>query len=165
MDIAKLKARDVMTKNVVTIHHEASLTEVLETLAEEKISGAPVVDEAAKPVGVISASDILSYESTRAPKHAVKAAFYTLEETGGTIPLDELEEEGKLEEILDSVPASRVMTPRVVSVRPDAPLSLVARLMSKERIHRVVVLEKGRIVGMVSSLDVLKALGRAAPKN
>jgi CBS domain-containing protein len=56
------------------------------------------------------------------------------------------------------------MTSNVIKVKPDTGLRQIARIMSKERIHRVMVMERGRVVGLVSSMDVLKALAKDQPK-
>lgn len=161
MAFEKLNAKSVMSRNVITIHLDTSLQEALETLADERITGAPVVDESGKPVGVVSQTDIVHYEVNKAPAKTGRTAFYSMSESEELPDVKDLEEQGELEEILAGVPVSRVMTPKVLWVKPDSTLPEVAAVMAKERVHRVLVVEKGKIVGLVSSLDILKALGKA----
>jgi CBS domain-containing protein len=158
MELERLAAKDVMSKNVVTIHFETSLQEALETLSDERISGAPVVDEAGKPVGVISLTDLVKYEVNKAPKGT--SSYYT--EADDPDDVQKVEEQGELEDVLSTVPVTRAMTPLVVSVKPGAALPEVAGIMARQRIHRVLVVEKGKIVGLVSSMDLLKALAKSA---
>lgn len=165
MDLQKLKAKDLMTKRVVSIHFETSLQETLETLSEEKISGAPVVDQEGKPIGVISLTDIASYEVNKAPKPTSgQTSFYSIPETEGLVGIEDVEETGQLDEMLSTVPVVRAMTPTIFSVAPATPIPQVAGRMVQERVHRILVTDKGKIVGLVSSLDILKAIAKAAKK-
>lgn len=158
MELERLTARDIMSKNVVTIHFETSLQEALETLSDERISGAPVVDETGKPVGVISLTDLVRYEVNKAPKGT--STYYT--EADDPEDVQRVEEQGELEDVLSTVPVTRAMTPLVVSVKPGTTVPEIAGIMSRQRIHRVLVIEKGKIAGLVSSMDLLKALAKSA---
>lgn len=158
MELERLTAKDIMTKNVVTIHFETSLQEALETLSDERISGAPVVDETGKPVGVISLTDLVNYEVNKAPKGM--SNYYT--EADDPEDVQRVEEHAELEDVLSTVPVSRAMTPVVVSVKPGAAVPEIAGIMARQRIHRVLVIDKGKIAGLVSSMDLLKALAKSA---
>jgi CBS-domain-containing membrane protein len=162
--LERVTARDIMSRNVVNLRADMSLREAIEILMEEQITGAPVIDAEQRLVGVLSLSDIASYEvgRLRATEPRRSPYFHRLEyerfEEG-------LEDEELPEEILDSTSVALAMTPMTITVGPRTPAVEIARIMVKERIHRVLVTERFKILGVVSSMDILKAVAetRANP--
>lgn len=159
--LEKMRAKQVMAKNVVTLRANMSLREALETLTEEKISGAPVCDEEGRPQGVISVSDIVGFEvgkiRNREPQRAL---YYSVADFQDTEEISNLDEEDRPEEILETATVGQAMTPMTITVSPETTLIEVARVMTKEKIHRVLVTEAFKVVGLVSSMDILKAIAR-----
>ncbi len=150
-------ARDVMTTEVITVTPATHLSEFARICAEDGISGAPVVTVDGRLVGVVSRTDLLAHLMDSG--HGA-AALGELGEAGlGTMPGMASEAE---EEVLGSV--DDIMQPEVVSVDPSTPISAVARRMFDERIHRVVVVEGRRILGIITSLDLLGQFPGAAPR-
>lgn len=161
VDLNKLKAKSVMSKKLVTLNPGMSLREALEVLSEEKISGAPVTDDEGRPVGVISITDIAGYEVGKIRnKEPRRALYYSIADFETTEEIANLEDEELPEEILDSATVAMAMTPMTITVGPDSSLSQVAKVMSKERVHRVLVTEAFKVIGLVSSMDILKAIAR-----
>jgi CBS domain-containing protein len=148
-------ARDVMQSHVITVDPDLPLLDAHRLLVEEEIGGAPVVDETGRLVGVISSSDLLRAEeeeregSNRAPSY-----FTDLLEFSAPHPIDS----NDLQDRLGQLVVSEAMTPGGVSVAPDTPIDQVAGLMRRHRIHRVLVLEADRLVGIISSFDLLELL-------
>lgn len=147
---------DFMSRSVVTARADQPLREVVRLLGERRIAGVPVVNDDGEVAGVISQSDIAAHvaeswsELTAAPD---PGRFYQ----SLWIPESDLHERVSAE-----TPVSEVMSPYVLYATPDASLDETAELMLTHGIHRVVVLHQRSIVGIVSSLDLLRAYREAS---
>ncbi len=152
---AALTARDIMQTEILTVATSTPLSDVESLLGEHRIGGIPVTDEAGHIAGVLSMRDLLelySQDNDSQPRRG--AGFYHL----STREL--------LEEDFDSfeVPAEaeetagQVMTAEVYSVEVGASLDEIAKTMTKHRIHRVLVQENKKHVGLISTMDILQAL-------
>ncbi len=140
---------DVMNPGVVCTRPDMSLREVERLFTDRRITGAPVVDEDGRPVGVVSQHDLVASQADP-PSAGDSGRFYTDVETYRDIaraPIDPSE-----------LLVSRVMTPEVVSVDRETPIAEAARLMRDRRVHRLLVTRKGVLVGIVTSIDLLAAL-------
>jgi len=181
-----LKVRDIMQSGVVTVTPGATVRELARVLANAQISGVPVLDEDAHLVGVVSASDVVRLAAEEAEVRLVTSALRTgterddeIDEGEDTVEQDPygffLPESSPLNEpaLLAEVPESRLdttlvgdlMTPVSFTVDPDAPVAELCDFLVRGRIHRAVVVERNRLVGIVTSSDVLRAVadGRLTP--
>jgi CBS domain-containing protein len=144
-------AKDIMHPNVVTVTDTMDLREAAKIFVEERISGAPVVNELGNLVGVISQSDLVEYELATERELTVEAPFYRR-------PYDESLDPGRGFQI-EELPADTVkdvMTPYLITIREDTPIREVAARMAQCGIHRVIVVDDDQqIRGIVTSLDVL----------
>lgn len=151
-------ARSVMEKRIVTVGRTAPLSEVERLLTENRISGMPVTDAAGRAIGVVSYRDLLDHYAENPDARPRRArAFYRLSTEH---LLDEDFESFEVpEESEDTV--EDVMTPEIVHVRSDATLEEVCRTMGEHEVHRVLVTdpETQKVVGIISSLALLKAMG------
>lgn len=168
-----LRLRDIMTTDVVSVPPGATLREVAEVLAERQVSGAPVVDDG-RVVGVITATDLVRFESPEAaprprrpeqggreegrPEPPPSFVVELWAEPGPEVLERFLEARSMEADPLDRHTAAEIMTPDVVALPPDAEIHAAAERMLRERVHRVLVMEDGRLVGVVSSTDVLRAV-------
>lgn len=134
-----LKVRDLMTRDVLHVAPSASIRETAELLATEHVSGAPVV-RLGKLVGMISARDLLDFIAA--------------------LPADPEAVSGGLEHgILDDHTVDEAMTPSpLATIAPDAPASRAAELMQQEQVHRLPVVEEGKLVGIITTTDLVKAV-------
>ncbi|MBK7583894.1 MAG: CBS domain-containing protein [Myxococcales bacterium] len=141
-----------MTQKVLTVSADWSLTELKAFLLERGISGAPVVDEKGKLVGVVSSTDLLRSEDGR---ESTQGSFFaaSLER-----PLDEDELETLFVEGAPTQVVGDVMTPVVFQIAADAEIDEAADTMVRGRIHRIVVTEGESVVGIVTALDLVRAL-------
>lgn len=160
-------ARDLMHTKVVTLRPDAPLKEALATLEEHEISGAPVVDVSGRPVGFLTTRDIAR------PDHfegsALGAARRDID--FAELPSDE-NDEGMVDEdailarddyspaVLGSGSVQDWMSEDVTTVAPEDDLRTVCRAMAENHIHRVLVLEKGRIAGIVTTMDIVQYFAR-----
>ena len=141
----RIAVREVMTKNVIKVGADADLTEVTNLLSENRISGLPVVDEDNRVIGVITEGDVLSMAGMR--EHGFKDIIrHILGE-----PLSRPKEGRRLRD---------VMTSPAITTGPDADIRDVALTLDEKRIKRLpVVDEQGRLIGVISRADIVRAIG------
>ena len=161
MFLVNLTAKDVMTTPVLTVKDNMSIEEVSDFLADQMITGAPVVDQNDKAIGVVSLSDIARNEPRR--EHIVSDKIesdyimrdwdsFSNEETTG-FHLEESE----------TLLAKDIMTPFIYKVEENTPLKQLASIMLSGRIHRLFVTKNEKIIGIVSVLDMLKTFMAQRP--
>lgn len=146
-------ARDIMTTNVLTASDDWSLPELARFLTDHSISGAPVVDDRGRLVGVVSVTDV-ARATGNATSHWVEPS--TLYHHEGRLSSDDL---GAL--VMEAEGESTVrdiMTSVVFEVDVNASVGQVASTLLRGRIHRAFVVEAGRVVGVISALDLLREL-------
>jgi CBS domain-containing protein len=152
----RLVARDLMNEEVITVSVDWTARQLAEFLTDNEISGAPVVDEQGHVVGVVSLSDLARSEAEggRLIPDQSDPGYWVRgwEEKASADELRGLhvEEDGPM--------VRDLMNPAVFSVDEETPISEVARSMIDARIHRVLVTRGRRIVGIVSSTDLLGLL-------
>lgn len=154
-----MQARDIMRKRVVTVTPNMTLREVAKLFSDRHISGAPVVEPGGGLVGVVSRTDLVQQErdcSAVAPAYQREA-----EETARS--------RGLHFEDPDYTRVKQIMTPWVISFEQDTPIPELARQMLAKRIHRVMITRDGKLCGIVTSTDILRALvkisdGKKSPK-
>lgn len=146
-----MRARELMSTPVVTIHPEAPLKDLAELMVGHRVSGVPVVDRGGMLIGVVSESDVMEKIDGAAGADA----------EGGLPRLLTA-----LSKALDgsSKPTARavadLMTTRVVTAGPDATVQELVHLMIAYDINRVPVVETGRLVGIVTRADILRTVVR-----
>ena len=145
-----------MSRNVLVIPQHMSLKAAAHLLALAEVSGAPVIDELGRCVGVLSATDLVQWvdRGARAAQQVGTASACVCSDwqmlAMDLIPEDEV---------------SRYMTTDVVATRPEALIGEMARWMADAHIHRVVIVDsEGRPVGVVSSMDILAAVADGATR-
>jgi CBS-domain-containing membrane protein len=150
-----LQARDIMTREVVTVSPETPITALSKLLEDRKIGGVPVVDRDGRLVGIITQNDLVE----RARELELPPAINILDfHLYLQIPSHLLK---RVERMLGATVAE-VMSPQPVTVDPDTPVAQLAALMAKEQVHTLPVLEGGKIVGIIGKMDIIRALGKSA---
>jgi len=149
-----LTAQSVMTAEVKTAETSWSIQHLAEFLIEHSISGAPVLDDEGTLAGVVSLTDIVRHDTipVEGPR---RSSFY--HDGDGTI-YSSRELEGFRIVNEDRVTVGDIMTPIVFKVKEDTPLPAVADDMIRGQIHRVLVTRGNELVGIISALDMLKAV-------
>ena len=155
-----LKARTaagLMTPNLVSVRAHATVKEAVAFLIDKGISGAPVIDEAGRPVGVLTQTDILIHD--RQTVEHMAPGRPVLEEFEAGAPVAGPRWEGFQIEQTDPTPVSAVMTPVVFSVAASAPATRVIQEMLTLKVHRLFVVDDNNVlIGVISTLDVLRHL-------
>ncbi len=147
-----------MTPDVVAVSRKMDLRDLAKLFLEKGISGAPVIDDDGGLVGVISQTDLIFYQLTRDDELRVDSHFYqSARVEGHSLP------RGFQVEDLNTGRVEDVMTPIVHAVNETTPVPAIARMMTDEHIHRVIVVRGRRVTGIISALDVLRAMQTGGP--
>lgn len=147
----ELKVRDIMQADVVTVSPEATVRELAGVLAKHKISGVPVVDEEGHVLGMVSEADVILQD----------AEFhfpYYIQFLESVIYLQSV---AKFEERFRKAfgtKVSDVMSREVVDISPAASIHDAATLMADHKVNRLPVVEGGRLVGIVTRGDIVRAI-------
>lgn len=144
-----MRVAEIMSKEVVTVGPDTTIEEVAGLLTGKNISGVPVVDEDGKLKGIVTQKDLL-YKDMEPRFPAV------VELLGGLIYLKGVHKYNEELKKLVATKVEDIMTKEVVTVREDARVEDVARLMVEKGINRVPVVRDGNMVGIVSRGDVVK---------
>lgn len=145
---------EIMTAEVICVRPETSIDEVRALMIDRGIGGLPVVDAGGKPIGIVSRADVLRAERDRGDTDEVTARPRRRDEPGGL---------GEGLHVFEPtrVTAGEVMSPTVLALHEGSNVGQAASLMAFEGVHRLpVVSDAGRVVGILSSLDVLRWFGR-----
>jgi len=150
-------AGDLMTPNPVSIRDTATIREAVALLTDKGFSAAPVIDEAGRPVGVVSRGDILVHEREKVGVPGSVPDYYAGAELAAQAA--ELPRGQEPAARPDPTRVADLMTPAVFSVAPETPAAKVVEEMMALHIHRLFVVDHGGVlVGVISALDVLRHL-------
>jgi CBS domain-containing protein len=145
--------RDIMHTGVASVHPEDTLETVLRTMREHSLPGIPVVNDGLRCVGIITEADLVL-----AGEEADLHLPHYFELFGGIVFLESTKKfEQRLRKAIGST-ARDLMTEDPITIGPDAGVDEAARLIAHSKHNRLPVVEHGRLVGVVTRLDVLDAL-------
>lgn len=151
--LATHRVKDVMSRQVVSIHHKETLHEALQLMTENKVAAIPVVDSHDHCVGVLSTSDLM--EVTREVDDELDRHENDDSPHGWLISL--------LADSLGHRHIDTLMTNSVASVGPEATLVDASAEMLRNHVHRLPVVDpSGHLKGIVSTTDILEALVSSA---
>lgn len=158
-----LRARDLMERNVRTIGPGESAHEIARILEEEHISGLPVVSSSGRLLGIVSQTDLNRAVAEGADEALIESQ--SMDDRGGPLSgtAESDEDSVELEPDLAAAPTLRLaardlMSERVVTADEDETAGELAARMLEEGIHRLIILRRQAVVGLVSSTDLLRAL-------
>ena len=158
MPMTKLKVRDLMTTEVLTLRPDDTIKKAAIKLALDNMSGAPIVDAKYHLLGFLSEIDILNLIMKSQMKldkedGVDRLLDYSMD---STLPLDD--NLRQVSEEISNTEVSSIMVRSVMTTTPDAPIIEVLRIMLRLSINRIPVLEKGGLVGVISRSDIIFAL-------
>lgn len=151
-----MHARDIMTTSVITVGPKADLKEAARLMAENHISGLPVVDEKMRVLGLVSEGDLMRRHEINTQRDAKRRSWWLeLFSSNDQLAQDYVKSHAKV--------VSEVMASPIVTVSEDTPLVDVADILERHNIKRVPVVRNGKLVGVLSRADIVKAFaeGRA----
>jgi CBS domain-containing protein len=154
-----MRVSDIMARSVMTVTQDTTAVDVAKLMISHRISGVPVVDSDTRLVGIVTEGDLLRRVETGTERH--RTAWSEWFSPNSRLAADYVKSHARR--------VADIMTPDVVTVDGLATLGEVADLMEKHRIKRVPVVHGGKLVGIVSRADLLRALvsggGQAADEN
>lgn len=128
-----MRVAELMQSEVQTVPADSLVNDAVVIMADSHISGMPVVDGAGRMVGVISTTDIVTSE-------------------------EEAEDRTEREPLFERTLVRDLMTPRPLTIAPDADVREAARQMLYADVHRLFVTEGERLVGVISTTDIMHAV-------
>jgi len=146
-----LTVQDVMTTTVITVQATDPLKDVAQLLVDRRISGVPVVDAEGVLVGVVSEADFLLKEG--GPESEQVSRFRRLVESADA--------RMARRQKLAATTTGELMTSPPVTIGPRRPIAEAARLMTGRRVNRLPVVDAGRLIGIVTRADLLRAFARS----
>lgn len=150
-----MNVSDIMDPEPTTVAPDTPVERVVELLRDNELPGLPVVNEGGRCIGIITERDLVI-----ADDHGDLHLPHYIQLFGGVVFLESLHRfEEKLRKA-SAATARDLMTSDPVTVSPDATVREAGRLISKEGHNRLPVVEHGRLVGVVTRIDVLEALTR-----
>jgi len=152
LDEAIFTAGDLMTRDVAVVHPETSLLEAVKLMAQRRISGMPVVDDAGKIVGMMSEGDLVRWHEGYTERQA-----HWLDMLADGFELAPAFLEGIQEQ---QRKVKSVMSAGAITVSEETPAREVASLMYAKNIKRVPVVRDGKLVGIVARSDLIRALAQ-----
>ena len=134
-----------MTEGVVSVKPDASLREAASVLVEHRVSGLPVVDEGGGVVGVLSETDIVVKASGGTERSGYLSWFFDSDVTGDKVAAETV---------------GQAMSSPALTITPDRTVHDAARLMVDERVNRLPVVQGGKLVGILTRSDIVRAFTR-----
>ncbi len=146
-----LKARDIMSREVVTVHPDTEIVQAAHMMLDKHLGGLPVVDKEGHLKGIICQSDLMAQQR----KIPLPSFFILLD---SAIPLNSSQQIEHEIKKMAAIKVSDAMTPDPITVEPDTGLEDIATLMVKHNIHTIPVLERGWLIGIIGKEDILRTL-------
>ncbi|MBN2288663.1 MAG: CBS domain-containing protein [Candidatus Glassbacteria bacterium] len=137
-----MKVKEIMTREVVTVHKDLSIRRLIKLLDKNKITGAPVIDEQGKLIGIVSSKDVI-----RAIDHLIRVH----------VSIDEQKDHKGMYNWVEGV-----MNTNVITADEEDDVRQVFGTMVQRKIHRIPVVREGKPVGIISSQDACKIVAGVA---
>jgi CBS domain-containing protein len=146
---------EVMTREPITVKAVTPLREAIKILAEKRISGLPVVDDANQLIGIISETDLMWQQAGVTPP-----AYFMIFDSVIYLK-NPVEYERELHKALGQT-VGEVMSEKPVTTSPDKPLREAAKIMRDRKIHRLPVIDDSeKIIGMLSLSDIIRDMAQS----
>lgn len=146
-----MRVHEVMTRDVVTVGRDTPIREAARLMVAHGISGLPVVDDRGSLIGILSEGDLILRQRARERAPWWRSFF------------DDGERLAREYQKAVGTTAGEVMTRSVVCVSPDLPIDAAASILDAQKIRRLPVVTDGRLVGIVSRGDLVRALATGEP--
>ena len=148
-----MKAKDIMTKDVLTVSLDTPVKKVAELLSDYEISGAPVLDEHERVIGIVTESDLIEQK-----KNLHLPTVVTLFE--GVLFLERPQKMKREIEKMLGATVKDIYSKKVITINENTTLEDIATIMSEKKVHLLPVLRGDELVGVVGKVDVVRALAK-----
>jgi CBS domain-containing protein len=145
------KAQDIMTKNVITVTPETTVTELALLLSSHNIGGAPVMDPSGTLLGVVTESDLIDQKK----KIHIPTVITILDSVFYLESPDKMEKE--IKKIAGST-VGDIYTKNARTVDEDTLIDEIATLMAEKNVHTLPVMRGDKLVGVIGKRDIIKTL-------
>lgn len=148
-----LTAKDLMSKNVITVTIDTPVQELATILSSHKISGVPVLDDDNEVIGVVTESDLIDQNK----KVHIPTVMSILDS------FIFLESPGKMEKELKKMSGTQVkdiFSPELITIQETTPLDELATLMAEKNIHTLPVLSGKKLVGVIGKADIIRTIAQ-----
>lgn len=142
---------DIMTRDVIAVKRETSVRELAEIFTTRRIGSLPVVDDDNHLIGIVTETDLVEQDKTLHIPTVVSIFDWVIY----------LESSKRFEKELQKVTArtvGEIMNENVETIAPTAPVSQAADIMSGKGIHAIPVVDAGKLVGIVSRIDLIRSM-------
>ena len=145
-----IKAKDIMTTNVITVKPETPIRELARIVVENKISGVPVVNDEGLIVGIVTEHDLISQNKRLHIPTVIRLFdfFYIPNQK-------EIEHEIKS---MSAATVGEICSKDVITVTEDAPLDEIATYIAEKKIHLIPVVRDGKLIGIIGKYDIVRAI-------
>ncbi|MCK4838236.1 MAG: CBS domain-containing protein [Desulfobulbaceae bacterium] len=144
-------AKEIMTRKIITVELDLAVSELADLFWENRIGGAPVVDESGKLLGIVTESDLID----QSKKVHIPTIMTILDS------MIFLENPAKLDKEMKKMTGTKVKdiySNEVVTVNEDTPMSELATIMADRRMHTLPVVKDEKIVGVIGKADIIRNL-------
>jgi CBS domain-containing protein len=149
-----LRVRDIMQSNVVTAGPDTTVRDLADILAENKVSGVPVIDGSRRVVGMVSEADVILQD---ADLHFP----YYVQFLDGIIYLESVKKFRERFRKAFGASVADIMSTEVITISPDATVREAATLMADNKVNRLPVTEDLALVGIVTRGDIVRAIAES----
>lgn len=146
-------ASDIMNADVVSARDSMTVHQLAIVLETNQVSGVPVLDDAGSLVGVVSSSDVILTDEAFEGDPVLDSDFHTQLNDAGGDELGGYDTAGNTDTLVRDI-----MSTTVITAESTASIAKLAEIMYHHHIHRVVILDDRRLVGIVSTMDILRAV-------
>ncbi len=145
-----LKAKDIMTKDVVVVKLSTTVHELAKILVNNKISGAPVVDDTGKLLGMVTENDLIDQNKRFHIPTVIRLfdAFITIDQPAFRQQIKKM----------TGTTVADIYSPNPITLSEDTPLDEIAAIMSEKKVHLLPVIRDNAIAGIIGKIDIIKAV-------
>ena len=149
-----LKAKDIMTTDVITVQPSTTIEELSQKLMKHNISGLPVVNDAGDLIGIVTENDLISQNKRLHIPTVMRLfdAFIVLESPG------KIEKEMKK---MSATTVDDICSKKVITVAEDTSAEEIATIMSEKKVHLIPVVQGKKILGIIGKMDLIKAITKS----
>ncbi|MCE5312947.1 MAG: CBS domain-containing protein [Nitrospiraceae bacterium] len=145
-----LKAKDIMTKDVVVVKLSTTVHELAKILVNNRISGAPVVDDTGKLLGMVTENDLIDQNK----RFHIPTVIHLFD---AFITIDQASVRQQIKKMTGTTVAD-IYSPDPIALSEDTPLDEIAAIMSEKKVHLLPVLKDNRITGVIGKMDIIKGV-------
>lgn len=150
-----LKAKDIMTTNVITVKPSTTIEELSQKLIEYNISGVPVVNDAGDLIGIVTENDLINQNKRLHIPTVMRLfdAFIVLESPG------KIENEMKK---MTATTVDEICSKKVITAAEDTSVEEIATIMSEKKVHLIPVVQGKKILGIIGKMDLIKGITKGS---